>query len=34
MNQNEKKISKIWNFLWKSSPHTPYKVQKDNIRSL
>ena len=32
--QNEKKFLKFEIFLWKSSPHTPYKVEKDNIRSL
>ena len=33
--QNENNFfSKIWNFLWKSSPHTPYKVQKDKFCSL
>ena len=26
--------SKIWNFLWNLSPHTPYKVQKYRFRSL
>ena len=26
-------FSKIWNFLWKLSLHTPYKVQKDRFRS-
>ena len=31
---NEIFFSKIWNFLWKSSPHTPYKVQKDKFRFL
>ena len=33
-NKIKKKNSKIWDFLWKSSPHTPYKVQKDRFRSL
>ena len=45
MKQNENKMKK-WNkiekmkkmknenFLWKSSPHTPYKIQKERFRSL
>ena len=27
----KKMEKKIWDFLWKSSPHTPYKVQSDKF---
>ena len=28
-----KKKIKIWDFLWKSFPHTPYKVQSDTPKN-
>ena len=32
--KQKKIVETIWDFLWKSSPHTPYKVQSDKFSFL